>query len=148
MMTMKEQQQLAANLRLVVDFCLQHGRGSSLQGVQRDTLVRYVAFCHMTGKMAVSHASGEIDAVAFYWPDWLEKVEAKDAEKREQFEWAASRPGDCLFIGDVIGNMKGVSKLYTQAVERWPHLAIVPLVTYRHGKLHRFNKRTLERILQ
>ena len=148
MITTQQQEQLVANLRAVVDFCQRHGRGSSLQGVDRDTLIRYVTFCHMTGKMAVSYENHQVQAVAFYWPDFLENIEAKHEYKRDQFEWEKPRPGDCLFIGDVIGTMKGVSKLYTGAVERWPHLSVIPLVTYRHGKVYRIPRKTLERILQ
>lgn len=108
-------------------------------------LFRYVAHCFYHGKLNVVFTDKEVLAVAFYWPDFQERIEAKFAEGLPQFEWLPCHKGDSLFIADVLGNREAIARLYRVTMERFPHLMSVPFFTYRGGKLVQLDRWRLER---
>src|SRR5258708_39336410 len=97
----------ASHLWDVTNFCYAN-RGSRCLRGDLQKMFRYVAFCHLTGKIAVSQSNGQIDAVVFYWADWREHLESRIERGLSVFEWRESHPGDCLFVGDVVGNRQAV----------------------------------------
>lgn len=136
---------LATNINSATDFCWQN-RGRVLQwAASRQKLFRYVAFCIISGKIAISFENGNVKAVIFYWCDFQERIEAKYEHRHPQFEWKSTHNGDSVFVGDVIGDRLHVSKLWQSAVEKWPHLLVTPIFTLRHEKLVRINPAMLNR---
>lgn len=139
--------QLAAQLWAIVDFCMNHRKAGVLWDWPREKVFRFVAFCSLTGKIAYSVENNQLEAVVFYWTDHIEHVEAKHAEKRPQFEWATPKRGDCLFLGDCIGNQKAIGRIYQSVIERFPNMITVPILTYRREKLVTLNKPLIERFI-
>lgn len=121
------------------------GKNTSVAKLDLPALFRYVAFCHLTGRLSITRVEGLLRAVAFSWPDWAEHVEAKAAEGIPQFEWTQLHKGDCIFLADVIGDREGVAQLWEKAVEIAPQLVVTPIYTFRRGKLVRLTLDEIER---
>lgn len=137
--------QLATYLHSVCNWIMGQPRKCLLDSYQK--VFNYVAFCHFTGKMSVSWKDGQIEAVAFHWPDFAELIEMKDAEGRQQFEFAKAHRGDALFVGECIGSRKGIANIYNAMIARFPNLVSVPFYTYRHGKCVKLSPDTLQRFI-
>jgi hypothetical protein len=148
--TTTQQQQLAAFLQKVTDFCVTRGQngGKMFVGNSRAQIFRYVAFCNLTGRLNVRVEKNEVTAVGIMWPDWQERIEAKAELKMPQFEWAHVHRGDSIFVAEVIGNRYAVRDLYQGFIEAYPHLLAKPMFTMRHGKLVRLAQHKLERFLR
>ena len=149
MNTLTEQQQkLAQSLWAIVDFIEAHrNKQCSLWDCNRGKLFRFAAFCYYTGKLCVSWEEGKITAVVFYWPDWKEHIEAKDAEGMSQFEWTQVHEGDAIFVSDVFGERKAIARMYQAWLEKFPHLITVPIYSYRKGKLTCLYGKVFERFM-
>ena len=146
--TTNQQTQLSTLLWAVVDFCQNRGsKNTSIHGMERQQLFRYVSFCYFAGKLACSWENNQLEAVVFYWPDFRERIESNYEEGRSQFAWEKVRKGDSMFIADVIGSRKSVAKGYQALIEKFPHVISVPMFTYRHGKLVQLYGKQLERFL-
>jgi hypothetical protein len=148
-MTLSDQQQkLSAHLWAVVDFCMAHKGARCMQWANdRSLLFRYVADCYFTGKLGVSWQDNKLNAVVFYWPDFKERIEAKYENMNPQFEWGPCHKGDALFVADVIGDRKAVAMMYQSAIERFPNMLTLLIMTYRKDKLICLYGRALERFL-
>ena len=148
-MTPTEQAALSSYLWKLTDWCLAHRSKHVLQG-SRDVVFRYVAFCHLVGKMAVkiNPVTKEIEACAFYWSDFKERIEAKAENNMQQFEWAKTHQGDALFVAECIGSRKAIAAIYASAIENFPNLITVPIFTFRKGKLVELSKADIERFIK
>jgi len=145
-MTLTEQQErLATHLWAVTNFCLAHKGKAMPWATDINLLFRYVADNHYHGKLNVVYRPDAIEAVAFAWPDFAERIEAKFAESKPQFEWGPTHCGDALFIADVFGTREAVSRLYEGMMQRFPNLMAVPFYTYRKGRLVKLNRVHIER---
>lgn len=131
------QKRLAGMFWLIVDYCLANAGNSALKGMDRHNLFKYVAFCFFTGRLNVAWEAGKIEAVVFAWPGTRVEIEARSQVSQGSFKWELPRRGDCLFVADVIGSRNGVAKIYHGQVEKNPQLNFIPILTYRHGRLHR-----------
>jgi len=147
-MTLTEhQQQLATHLWAIVHFIEAH-KGKCMPWAKnndRTLLFRFVADCFYFGKLNIAYKSDAIEAIVFAWPDFKERIEAKDAEGQPQFEWGQPHKGDALFIADVFGSRSAVAKLYRSVIEKYPNLMGVPWFTYRRETLIEISRRELER---
>jgi hypothetical protein len=146
-MTLTEQQEkLATHLWGVTRFCVAH-KGKALPWLKDDInlLFRYVASCFYHGKLNIVCEDGVIKAVVFAWCDWRERIEAKAAENKPQFDWSSNGRGDSLFVADVVGSRESVGKLYQATIDKYPQLVAVPWFTYRRGVLVQIPRAKLER---
>jgi hypothetical protein len=149
MNTLTEQQQsLVRVFWKIVDFIEAHRGKECLQDCDRTKLFRYVAHSYFTGKLCVSWEEGKIVAVAFYWPDFKENIEACFVENLSQFKWQPTHKGDALFVGNVIGNRKAIARMWAATIERFPHMITTPIFTYRKKKLVQITNEQLERFLK
>lgn len=148
MTTTEQQVKLAAHLWAITDFCMKDRKAGVLWDWTRDKVFRFVAFCFYTGRLAVAFEGAKIECVAFYWLDFIEIIEARHERNQPQFQWGKCHGGDCLFLGDVIGNRVSVGKIYQGVIEKWPHVVMLPIMTYRKGALVRVNIKTLNRFLK
>jgi hypothetical protein len=147
-MTSTDHQKLGAFLWQVTDFILSHRGRRCLPEATREPLFRYVALCHLTGRLNIAlTADNKIEAVLFFWADWREHIEAKAAEGLQQFESCVHK-GDSIFVAEVIGARSGVRRIYQAAVEQFPHLVVTPIFTYRAGKLVRLSWQEIERFME
>lgn len=145
---MTNNQQLSVFLWQVTDWILAHRGKRCLPEATREPLFRYVALCHLTGRLNVAlDKQGQIEAVLFWWADWLERIEAKAAEGMQQFE-AEVHKGDSVFVAEVIGLKSGVRRIYEAAVDKFPHLVVTPIFTYRNQKLVRLSWKEIERFME
>lgn len=147
-MTSKQHQEsIAKIIWAIVDFCMARIGNSSLKGMNRELIFRFVAFCYVDGRICFIWENGEIKSVAFYWLDWKEHIEMKAHEKRPQFNWTKAGKGDCLFLADVFGSRKYLAKLYQEGVEKYPQILTMTVYTFRHGKLDCLYGQAIERFL-
>lgn len=147
-MTTVEHQKLGAFLWQVTDFIMARRNKRCLPMATREPLFRYVALCHLTGRLNIAlDEAGGIEAVLFWWADWREHIEAKAAEGMQQFE-AEVHKGDSVFVAEVIGSHSGVRRIYQAAVEQFPHLVVTPIFTYRNQKLVRLSWQEIERFMK
>jgi len=146
--TTKQQQQLADYLRRVTDFFMARKGRHCLPTITAEKAFRYLAFCHLTGRLNVRcRPNGAVDCIVICWPDFKERIEAKHAEGMSQFEWGKVRPGDCIFLAEVVGSRSGVKALYQGLVEAFPNLLRMPVYTYRRGKLVQLTQPAIERFV-
>ena len=143
-MNILEEQKAAAWLQYLTEWIMEN-RGRLLPEATRETMFRYVAYAWLNGRIAVyrDEPNGVIRAVVFYWLDWREHIEHKDALGLQQFEYRPNHKGDCLFIGEVIGNRHAIARMYQDVINRWPYLVNTPFLTYRRGKLVEIPKKRL-----
>ena len=142
-----QQQQLAAHIRLITDFFMARKGRHCLPSITVDRAFRYLAFCKLTGRLNVRFENGRPESLIIAWPDWFERIEAKHAEGRPQFDWCPVRPGDSIFVAEVVGTRRGVRSLYQSLIEAYPHLLRLPVYTYRRGALVRLGQKTIERFM-
>ena len=131
----------------IFDFCRARSTpATSIHETKDDLLMRYIQFCLFHGKVAIAFQDGKIETLVFWWPDTLVNIQEKHATGKPQFEWVPTKRGDCLFLSDLIGNMKGVKKITKALMSKWPAMANVPVYTYRHGRLMQVPPRGIERV--
>ena len=142
----KEFEGLKKHFDNLESFCIEN-RGKTIPWADdRKLLRRYLEFCHLTGKVATLTSHGKIDTVIFWWPDFLEHIEAKHENKISQFEWAPMKNnGDAIFISDIIGRHYGVKQIAASAVALNPQMVSMPKYTYRHGKLLKISNKLFTR---
>jgi hypothetical protein len=99
----------------VTEWCFER-RGKCFEGWSREKLFFYVGFC-MVGKAIFVERDdrGSIQTVVFAWPTRLELV-------NEPFNWRIPKPGDCLFVAQVIGARKFMRAILAKVVSQWPHV--------------------------
>lgn len=136
---------LAMMLWKVTHFCLAHRSSKVFTGMNHQRIFRYIAFCHFTKRLSAVICNGMVQAIAISWPAWREHLELNHAEGRNQFEWKPIGNGDCLFLAEVIGDRKSLTKLWANTIETAPSLLCVPLFTCRRGKLVQLKLDKLER---
>lgn len=142
-------QKLKAYLWAVTDFVLAHrSEKCACRHMDRNQLFKWIAFCHLTGRLWTQVENGQVVAIATAWSDWQEHVEAKAEYSRAQFEWKHQTPGDCLFIGDVIGKATPLKNLWDEACAHNPALLACPIYTFRREKLRRLSIGKLERLFR
>lgn len=142
-----QDQALGSLLWKFTDWIMANKGKNCLQLATRENLFRYVALCWLTGRLNVStDDQNRITAVVFSWTDWREHIELKAAEGRQQFE-SHTHKGDAIFVAEVIGSRSGVSRIYQGAIERFPHLSVTPIFTYRKNKLVQLTWNEIERFM-
>lgn len=140
------EKQLTQKIALVTDFCWKRSNQWTMAGLQVwDKAFNFVAFCMMSGKCAVLWKNDEVKGVIFYWPDFIEHIEAKAENNRPQFEWEHPKMGDAVFVGDVFGNRETIGCMIGTFIQQFPHLLDTPIYTYRKGNLKKLNAKTLNR---
>jgi hypothetical protein len=136
---------LQNTINQITDFCLVNRGQIMAWASTRDKMFRFVAFCVLTGKIAVAWDNNNVKAVFFYWMDYIEHIEMKAEQHRPQFEWNTVRKGDALFVGDVIGSRHFVSQIINASLAEWPILLTTPVYTLRRGKLVKISMKVLHR---
>ena len=146
----KQQQEMAAYLHAVTDFCVRRGQstGQMFVGNTRDQIFRYVSFCHFTGRLQCRVEDNKPTAVIICWPEFAERIEAKAAEGNPQFEWTQVHRGDSVFCAEVIGRREGLRDLYNCMMQAFPNLITMRIFTMRHGKLAQLLQTTIERFMR
>lgn len=115
-------------------------------GMSFEQVFRYIAFCYLDNRINWNGRAGSIEALAITWVDWREHIEARHAEGQNQFKWQRHpKNGDCVFVAEVIGTRASITALWTTVIESAPALMLVPILTYRHGKLVELNLSKIER---
>lgn len=143
------EQRLKQYLWLVTDFCLARKSDKcETRHMDRNQLFRFIAFCHLTGRLYVSTEDGQVKAVVTAWADWVEHIEAKYEHGKLQFEWCEQHPGDCLFVGEVFGTAKHVKRIWEAAIAHNPALVACPYYTMRRGHLVKLSIGKLERMFR
>ena len=146
----KQQQELAAYLHAVTDFCVRRGQstGRMFVGNTRDQIFRYVSFCHLTGRLQVRMEHNRPSAIIICWPEFAERIEAKAAEGKPQFEWTKVHKGDSVFCAEVIADRDSLRELYNGMIQAFPNLMTMRIFTMRHGKLAQLPQTTIERFMR
>lgn len=146
---------LAEYLWELTRFCERNGGKWCFSGLKGERLFRYVAFCHLTGRLMVVIQGDQVRAVATAWPEWTEHVEARAAERLPQFSWTNTLPkdaGDALFVADVVTSpnheREDLQSLMFGAMAKWRDLMDRRLFTYRRGKLVELSQKVLGRLLK
>lgn len=142
-------QKLKAYLWAVTDFVLAHRSDKvACRHMDRNQLFKWIAFCHLTGRLWTRVENGQVVAIVIAQSDWVEHVEAKAEYARAQFEWTKQTPGDCLSVGDVIGNARAIKQIWDEACAHYPALLVCPIYTFRKEKLVKLSVGKIERMFR
>ena len=150
-MTFEQHQQLGQWLYKVTDYMMEHRSKNCLPLATRDTLFRYVAFAHLTGRLSVAfdlQTMTKIEGVLISWVDWQEHIEAKAEAGVQQFEFVKAHPGDAVFVAEAMGSREAITRIAQAMFEKFPHLLVTPVYTYRHGKLHRLSMKRINQFMK
>jgi len=131
----------------ICNFCFKNKK-NGLGGLDTwEKMFRYVAFCLISGKVAIYWDSGEVKSVMFYWNDNIENINKKYNNNEGQFQWDECKNGDSFFIGECIGDRRHISEISKSLFEKYPHLESIPFYTYRRGTLVGLNNKTIKRFM-
>lgn len=140
---------LKAYLWAVTEFCLVHKSDkTAIRHMDRQQMFRFVSFNHFDNRLYSTFEDGQCKAVAFMWADFWERIEAKYEHGKLQFEWTKQHSGDCAMVGDVMGTVKYVKRLWVAATTHNPALVNCPIYTMRRGKLVRLSFQKIERFVR
>jgi hypothetical protein len=117
-------------------------------GNTRDQIFRYVSFCHLSGRLQSKCVNGRPVAMLICWPEFAERIEAKAAEGRPQFEWLPVHKGDSVFCAEVIADRDSLRELYNGMIQTFPNLMTMRIFTMRHGKLVQLSQDKIERFMR
>ena len=141
---------LADYLVNVCDFCITRGQstGRMFVGNTAAQIFRYIAFCHLSGRLNVRYDAHKITAILICWPDWQEHIEHKAARNKPQFDWTRVPRGNSMFVAEVIGSRRALRVLYEGLIELHPHLLQSRVFTMRHSKLVNLPQAAIERFMR
>ena len=133
---MKPTDSMAATIRELAVFCLEHRGTKCLRDCDAAKVFRYVAFHLLNGTLFVARDKNrKVQIITFAWLDDSVEVVRRAAADESQFNWQPTRnDGDSLLVGDVIGQRRWFGKIVEQIKARWPDSPRKRLFTYRGEK--------------
>ncbi len=126
----------------IAEFCLHNG-GKAFAGWLAPTLYAYAFFHVVDRTVFLARSHGAITTAAFMWG-------RPESEIRQDatFNWKRSQDNaDSLFLAEVVGSQRDLSKLSKQVSARWPDWTSKKVFTFRSGKLVQLPHETIERMI-